>query len=96
MTMDRTALIDDARALVGEMIELCRRLHRRAEIGLLLLKTQRTVAQALAQLNIQIITGQSLSSVIAVLDGCAPGGAQWGRDCGGHGAACGGGTALSQ
>ena len=73
MTIDRKLLLEDARALVGEVIELRRRLHRRPEIGLLLPQTQAAVVQALAQLDVQIVTGQKLSSVIAVLEGYAPG-----------------------
>jgi amidohydrolase len=66
-------LRDDARELAGDMVALRHRLHRRPEIGLDLPQTQRAVLDALDGLPLEISTGTSCTSVIAVLRGTAPG-----------------------
>src|SRR5215211_4433234 len=54
-------------------IDLRRRLHRRPEIGLHLPKTQATVLEALDGLPVEVTTGTTTSSVVAVLHGARPG-----------------------
>src|SRR3954465_10660074 len=54
-------------------IDLRRRLHRQPEIGLHLPRTQATVLDAFAALPIEITTGTTTSSVVAVLRGARPG-----------------------
>ncbi len=64
---------DDARAISAELSELRRAIHAEPEIGLDLPRTQRKVLDALDGLPLEISTGQSLTSVTAVLRGGAPG-----------------------
>ena len=54
-------------------IDLRRRLHRHPEIGLHLPRTQELVLGAFADLPVEITTGTSASSVVAVLRGARPG-----------------------
>jgi hippurate hydrolase len=54
-------------------IDLRRRLHREPEIGLHLPRTQEMVLEAFADLPVEITTGMSTSSVVAVLRGARPG-----------------------
>jgi amidohydrolase len=54
-------------------IALRRRLHREPEIGLHLPRTQEMVLQAFADLPVEITTGRSTTSVVAVLRGARPG-----------------------
>jgi hippurate hydrolase len=54
-------------------IDLRRRLHRHPEIGLHLPQTQAMVLEAFADLPVEVITGRSTSSVVAVLRGRRPG-----------------------
>src|SRR4051812_27799859 len=54
-------------------IDLRRRLHRVPEIGLHLPRTQATVLEAFAELPVEVRTGKSISSVVAVLRGARPG-----------------------
>jgi hippurate hydrolase len=54
-------------------IDLRRRLHRCPEIGLHLPRTQQLVLEAFADLPVEITTGTSTSSVVAVLRGARPG-----------------------
>ena len=62
-----------AEAILPELQELRRRLHARPEVGLLLPETQGAVLESLAGLDLEIVTGTSLSSVVAVLRGGATG-----------------------
>jgi amidohydrolase len=73
--MDKTflTLLDDASALFDDMVRLRRRLHRHPEIGLQLPATQNTVLEALAGLGLAVWTGERLTSVVAILQGVAPG-----------------------
>jgi amidohydrolase len=64
-------LLDDARALAEDLVELRHRLHRRPEIGLRLPRTQEAVLQSLAGLGLEISKGIDLGSVTAVLRGGA-------------------------
>ena len=54
-------------------IDLRRRLHRHPEIGLHLPETQRMVLEAFADLPVEVSTGTTTSSVVAVLRGARPG-----------------------
>jgi amidohydrolase len=54
-------------------IDLRRRLHREPEIGLHLPRTQEMVLEAFADLPVEITTGTTTSSVVAVLRGARPG-----------------------
>ena len=66
-----------AKDLGPELSDLRRRLHQIPEIGLELPKTQRVLLDALAGLDVEITTGESLTSVVAVLRGRAePSGAR--------------------
>jgi hippurate hydrolase len=73
MSNDPKPLLDEARKLLPNVIQLRRRIHRRPEIGLTLPDTQSAIIDALGDLNLQITTGKQLSSVVAVLEGSAPG-----------------------
>ncbi|MGX1135397.1 amidohydrolase [Streptomyces glaucescens] len=66
-------LLDDARALLPELVAVRRRLHRAPEVGLSLPRTQRTVLDALGGLGLTVTTGDRLTSVTAVLEGARPG-----------------------
>lgn len=55
-----------------ELVDLRRRLHRIPELGLHLPDTQAAVLEALSGLDLEVTTGDSLSSVVAVLRGRAP------------------------
>src|SRR5688500_407122 len=65
-------LLEDARAMAGDLADLRHRLHRRPEIGLRLQQTQATVLAALEGLDLEIHTGKELGSVTAVVRGAGP------------------------
>ena len=67
------SLLDDARGLLDDTIQLRRRIHRHPEIGLELPRTQQTVLEALDGLPLKIRPGQKTTSVVATLDGARPG-----------------------
>ena len=62
-----------AEAILPDVIEVRRRLHRRPEIGLQLPETQAVVASALRELGLEPRLGQATSSVTAVIEGGLPG-----------------------
>jgi hippurate hydrolase len=66
-------LLAAAYADADRTIDLRRRLHRQPEIGLQLPRTQATVLEALQGLPLEVSTGRSTSSVVAVLRGARPG-----------------------
>ena len=66
-------VLDDARGLLDDAVELRRRIHREPELGLELPKTQANVLEALDGLPLAVSTGATTSSVVAILDGDAPG-----------------------
>jgi amidohydrolase len=66
-------VLDDARALHGDLVRMRRDLHARPEIGLDLPYTQERVLTGLDGLPLTITTGRALSSVTAVLRGALPG-----------------------
>jgi hippurate hydrolase len=68
-----TIFADAAEALRPELIALRRRVHREPEIGMHLPKTQAAILESLAGLPLEITTGKTLSSVVAVLHGGRPG-----------------------
>src|SRR5262245_64523024 len=72
MTTTTTVLLDEARGLLDETVDLRRRIHRHPEIGLTLPRTQQTVPQALDGLGLKTRTGQKTNSVMAVLEGARP------------------------
>ena len=69
-----SGLVDQARAIGPELIELRHQLHAIPEVGLELPATQSAILAALGDLGLEISTGRSLNSVTAVLRGQAPGG----------------------
>jgi len=73
MATIRTSLLDEARGLLDETIELRRRIHRYPEIGLTLPRTQQVVLDALAPLGLDVRTGSKTTSVTATLEGARPG-----------------------
>ncbi|NLU69337.1 M20 family metallopeptidase [Streptomyces sp. HNM0574] len=66
-------LLEDARALQGDLVQLRRTLHRAPETGLDLPRTQETVLSAIDGLGLEVTTGRGLSSVTGVLRGARPG-----------------------
>lgn len=68
MTTDRSGgLLEDARELLPELVDVRRRIHRSPELGLSLPKTQATVLDAIDGLGLHVTTGTSVSSVVADL-----------------------------
>jgi amidohydrolase len=68
-----TSIADDAAEISGDIAELRHAIHSEPEIGLDLPKTQYKILSALADLPLEVSTGQALSSVTAVLRGGQPG-----------------------
>src|SRR3954464_3242240 len=66
-------VLDDARAMSDDLVELRRRLHQHPEIGLDLPWTQEQVLAAIEGLPLEVTTGSDVSSVTAVLRGGAGG-----------------------
>lgn len=64
-------LLDDARALTGDLTSLRHHLHRLPEVGMDLPRTQATVLEALSGLDLEVSTGTACTSVTAVLRGGA-------------------------
>lgn len=73
MTHDVSTLRDEATDLFDELVALRRTIHRHPEIGLDLPVTQSTVVDALSGLDLDVHTGDGLSSVVADLRGASPG-----------------------
>ncbi|MEH0109702.1 M20 family metallopeptidase [Tersicoccus sp. MR15.9] len=67
------ALLDDARAVAGDVADLRHRLHQEPEIGLDLPRTQEKVLDAFDGLGYEISTGTGTTSVTAVLRGSGGG-----------------------
>ncbi len=61
-------LLDEARRLLPDLVELRRRIHRSPELGLILPKTQAAVLDAIEGLGLGVRTGVSVSSVVADLE----------------------------
>ncbi|GAA3919117.1 M20 family metallopeptidase [Streptomyces gulbargensis] len=66
-------LLEEARAVLPDVIALRRALHRSPELGLHLPRTQHAVLDALAGLPVTVVTGSGLSSVTVTLEGARPG-----------------------
>jgi amidohydrolase len=66
-------LLDQAVAIQSDTVALRRSLHRRPEVGLQLPGTQQTILDAIGGLGLDVRTGSSVTSVVAVLDGARPG-----------------------
>src|SRR3954454_9576417 len=64
-------VLDDARAMSDDLVELRHRLHQHPEIGLDLPWTQEQVLAAIDGLPLEVNTGSDVSSVTAVLRGGA-------------------------
>lgn len=73
MTHDASTLRDEAADLFDELVALRRTIHRHPEIGLDLPLTQSTIVRALQGLDLDVRTGDGLSSVVADLNGATPG-----------------------
>lgn len=71
MTLSPAVLLEDARALVGDLTDLRHRLHREPELGLHLPRTQEKVLDALDGLPYEVTLGTDTTSVTAVLRGGA-------------------------
>jgi hippurate hydrolase len=65
----RESIIEDARAILPEIIELRRALHRNPETGLELPGTRTLVLEALAGLPLEIIEHETTGGVVAILRG---------------------------
>jgi amidohydrolase len=70
---DISTLRAEATDLLPELVELRRTIHRQPEIGLDLPITQSVVVDALDGLDLDVSTGEHLSSVVAELRGARPG-----------------------
>ncbi|MEO1065230.1 MAG: M20 family metallopeptidase [Actinomycetota bacterium] len=66
-------VIDDARTVQERVVALRRQLHRHPELGLHLPLTQSAVLDELADLDLDVRTGFSTSSIVADLTGGRPG-----------------------
>ncbi len=73
MTIIHDDLLDAARAELPGVVDLRRTLHRHPELGLELPRTQAAVLASLEGLPLEVRTGDSLTSVVADLDGGLPG-----------------------
>ncbi len=69
MSLTDEGLLDTARTLLPEVVDLRRRLHQHPELGLELPRTQAAVLDALEGLGLEISVGERLSSVVADLRG---------------------------
>jgi hippurate hydrolase len=68
-----TSIVEEASAISADITELRHAIHQEPEIGLDLPHTQGKVLAALDGLALDVTSGQSLSSVTAVLHGTQPG-----------------------
>ena len=66
-------LLSDAGALLPEILQVRRRLHRRPEIGLNLPATQAVVLEELTRMGLAPRVGRAISSVTAIIEGERPG-----------------------
>jgi hippurate hydrolase len=66
-------ILQEARGVADEAVELRRRIHRQPEIGLRLPRTQAVVLEALDGLGLDVRTGERTTSVVARLTGGRPG-----------------------
>jgi amidohydrolase len=66
-------ILDEAKSVLDDTIQLRRRIHRHPEIGLTLPRTQAVILEALDGLGLDVTTGQRTTSVVARLTGGRPG-----------------------
>lgn len=71
--MKLDGLLDEASALQPRTVALRRSLHSHPEVGLQLPRTQRAILDAIGDLALEVRTGETVTSVVAVLDGARPG-----------------------
>src|SRR5687767_3521850 len=71
--MGLAGILEEARGVADEAVELRRRIHRQPEIGLRLPRTQAVVLKALDGLGLDVRTGERTTSVVARLAGGRPG-----------------------
>jgi hippurate hydrolase len=71
--MSLVEVLDDARNVLDDTIQLRRRIHRHPEIGLTLPRTQAAVLEALDGLGLDLRTGTKTTSVVGRLTGNRPG-----------------------
>src|SRR5262245_14017979 len=71
--MTTSTLLDEARDLLGDAVQLRRRLHRQPEVGLVLPRTQDAVLEAIEGIGLAVRVGDSTTSVVADLEGERPG-----------------------
>jgi hippurate hydrolase len=71
--MRASAILDDARTILDDTVQLRRRIHRHPELGLTLPRTQAAVLEAVDGLGLDVRTGQRTTSVVARLTGARPG-----------------------
>jgi amidohydrolase len=71
--MGLAEILEEARGVADEAVELRRRIHRQPEIGLRLPRTQAVVLEALDGLGLDVRTGERTTSVVARLTGGRPG-----------------------
>jgi hippurate hydrolase len=71
--MKPSELLAQAKTLLDDTIQLRRKIHRQPELGLQLPKTQAAVLEAIHGLPLEVTTGKSTTSVVAVLKGARPG-----------------------
>lgn len=66
---DATSLLADAGDLLADAVTLRRRIHADPEVGLFLPRTQTQVLDALADLDLELAVGETVSSVVATMVG---------------------------
>jgi amidohydrolase len=66
-------LLTQAESVLEDVVALRRRVHAHPEVGLHLPQTQGAILEALEGLGLEVVTGESLTSVVAVLEGSSPG-----------------------
>src|SRR5687767_5774004 len=71
--MGLVEVLDDARSVLDDTIQLRRRIHRHPEIGLSVPRTQAAVLEAVDGLGLHVRTGTRTTSVVASLTGGRPG-----------------------
>jgi hippurate hydrolase len=71
--MKANELLDEAKTVADDAIEIRRRIHRHPELGLTVPRTQGIVLEALKSLGLDIKTGTRTTSVVARLQGARPG-----------------------
>ena len=72
-TTDLAALLPAAEAILSDVVDVRRRIHRRPEIGLQLPETQAVVVDALRGLGLEPRLGRGTTSVTATIEGGGPG-----------------------